>query len=696
MENAIRSFKKIGATKYFPHVMTAVLLGIPFFLLVYFRQQVYITRAAEEAVYAWGMVWTLCWIEALAAVVLALGIGVRKTLKGFSRALVILYPALLFFCVEWMNRPTLPRMVNFVLRTHYYMSVFIILLLTGIFWVLNSIWRRYWISATLMSAVFMVMGYINLAKMGINGEPFLPSDLTFAENLGDITGFARGALPFTKQIAAGIILLLGVSLIFFFGREKMPKCPWLRVAVGVICAALVSVSIILPKVKDRLFMTDTIPMSRQFVQKTVYSTHGFIGGFLINIEGYVAPPEDYSKNYITETIENYTADPGGKDFEQPDVIIVLGESFFDVSKLPNVTFSKDPLPNLHRIQQETMSGTMLQASGVGGGTVRSEFEVLTGINLIDMKEGIIPYNTYVPKSKELVYDLPNYFKGLGYTTEAIHTYNKTFYNRDRCYDRMGFDIYLGEQDMTDPERGDSTKQYITDNYMMDLAISELEKDADPKFMFIISMENHGSFVHKYEQYDVVATSDKWSEYDTSVANCYVKSASAADDALGKLYDYVMKRDKPTVVLYFGDHMPTLGVRHSVLADIGYISTGWSSDWTKRDRYNMYSTPFVIFSNYRNDKKEYIGDYSSYMLPSILLEYIEAPTNGYWNLLKEMRQELRVYNRFLTIDNGGKITELEDLPAQTQSVVHQHTLVSYDALSGKRYINKLLMKDLEKK
>ena len=158
----------------------------------------------------------------------------------------------------------------------------------------------------------------------------------------------------------------------------------------------------------------------------------------------------------------------------------------------------------------------------------------------------------------------------------------------------------------------------------------------------------------------------------------------------------MKRDNPTVVLYFGDHMPTLGVRHSVLADIGYISTGWSSDWTKRDRYNMYSTPFVIFSNYRNDKKEYIGDYSSYMLPSILLEYIEAPTNGYWNLLKEMRQELRVYNRFLTIDNGGKITELEDLPAQTQDVVHQHTLVSYDALSGKRYINKLLMKDLEKK
>ena len=688
-------FKKIGSMKYFSFVMGLILLGIPFFIMVYFNQQVYVTRAADEAIYQWGMVWTLCGLEVLAGVLLVCGIGFRRAMQGFSKAMLIAYPALLFFCVEWINRPTLPRMVNFVFRTHYYMSIFIILLIMGLFWVLNSIWRRAWISSALMSAVFMVMGYINLAKMGINGEPFLPSDFAFAENLGDVTGFAKGALPFPKQLLASIILLLMTTLIFFFGREKMPKSPWLRISVGVVCAALVGVSIMLPKVKDKLFMTDTIQMSRQFVQKTVYSNHGFIGGFLINIEGYVAPPEHYSKGFITDTIEKYDTPQNTASFQNPDVIVVLGESFFDLSKLPNVSFTKDPLPNFHRIQKESLSGTMLQASGVGGGTVRSEFEVLTGINLIDMKEGIIPYNTYVPKSKETVYDLPNYFKEFGYSTEAIHTYNKTFYNRDRCYGRMGFDTFLGEQDMEDAVRGDSAKEYIKDNYLIDLMEKEMDKDKDPKFMFLISMENHGSFVEKYKKYDVTATSEKWSAYDTAVANCYVKSASAADEALGKLYDYVMNRERPTVVLFYGDHMPTLGVRHSVLANIGYISTGWSSDWTAQDRYNMYSTPFVIFSNFRQQVED-VGDYSSYMLPSVLLDYIDAPSNGYWNLIKEMREQVRVYNRFLTIDSAGKITEPASLPEKTREIIHQHTLVSYDALSGKRYINSLLLKGAGKK
>lgn len=619
-------------------------------------------------------------------------VGKEKMLRVLSWVSALIFPFMLYFCEEWLNFGSFADTVKFVLRNHHYMMLFMVAILTLIFWALTMIWRRVWITGTVMGVIVMIMAYINLTKMGINGEPFLPTDFYFAKNMGEITGFAGGAMPFTKELVMGVLILTGLVLLMFFGRAKTPKNPWLRIGSGVCCLGLVAVSIVLPKVKDTLFMAENIDMSRQFVQKTVYSTHGFMGGFLINIEGYSAPPSGYSDENIQKIISQYISDNEGT-FEQPDVIVYLGESFFDVTTLPNVEFSKDPLPNLHRIQKEALSGHMLQASGVGGGTVRSEFEVLTGINLIDMKEGIIPYNTYVAKSTDLVNDLPNYFKTLGYQTTAMHSYKRDFYSRAACYGRMGFDTFIGEEDFGESAvRGDSVKEYILDTYLVDQVEKQLDKDDKNKFTFVISMENHGSFVEKYTDFETVATSKKWSQTDEAIANCYIKSASAADKALGNLYDYVMKREKPTVVLFFGDHMPTLGARHSVLANAGYISTGWSSDWTDEDKYNMYRTPFLIFSNFKNDKQD-VGDYSDYMLPSLLLDYMNAPKNGYWNLISNLRENVRVYNRFITVDKNGEITTLDALDQKARDMIEQHSLVSYDALIGKRYINKLLLKDL---
>ena len=107
---------------------------------------------------------------------------------------------------------------------------------------------------------------------------------------------------------------------------------------------------------------------------------------------------------------------------------------------------------------------------------------------------------------------------------------------------------------------------------------------------------------------------------------------------------------------------------------------------------MYRTPFLIFSNFKNDKQD-VGDYSDYMLPSLLLDYMNAPKNGYWNLISNLRENVRVYNRFITVDKNGEITTLDALDQQARDMIEQHSLVSYDALIGKRYINKLLLKDL---
>ncbi len=701
--------------KFFKPIMTVLLFLIPLCMVSYINEQV---AFIQGALFNWWPILLLALLEVAGIVWLGRVISFKEVAGGASWALSLLYPFILYFCVEWLCYGNLRETLRFFFSNHFYMMLFMVALLTAAFWILNMIWRRFWISSLVLGALVLIFGYINIAKIGINGDPLLPTDLAFAKDLGDLTGFAQGALPFTKELVFTVLIVLAISAVFFIGGKKSMKTWWARPLIGLACAAFIGLTVMIPAIKDYLFLADNIDMSRQYRQTVVYSNHGFMGGFIINIEGYVAPPEGYSEDYIAELINTYAneEDADAENFEAPDVIVYLGESVFDFTKVEGIEFSEDPLKVLHMLEKEHVSGTMLQASGVGGGTVRSEFEVLTGINLVDMKEGLIPYNTHVPKSQEQVYGLPNYFKELGYTTIGIHSYDKTFYSRDICYGRMGFDEFIGEQDMVpDKEMMSETelakiydmtsrRKFMYDSYFIDLIKEQLEKKTDgSKFVFAISMENHGQFTNKYPEYDQVATFDGWNEKENGIANCYVKSVKASDEALGELYEYVMNREKPTVVLWFGDHLPTLNERHTVLEKTGYISTGWSSEWKIDDYYNMYRTPFVIFSNYKTEKAT-LGDYSSYMLAPILLDYIDAPTNGYWNLITAMHQEVNVYNRLVTVDGEGAkysthVTDaagtvvgsaLDKLSEEGRKLVEAHTLISYDALAGKRYINDLLL------
>jgi len=701
----IGKIKALQQHKYFKPIMTVILCLIPLAALLCVNAEV----AAKYSIGPDHNLWVpvlLMVAELIGLVWLVYATSLREVARGLSHALVVLFPFILYFCIEWVSFGDLSKTLKFFFVSHYYMMFFMVALLTAVFWLMNVIWRRYWISAALMSVVTMIMSYINVAKMGINGEPFLPTDMAFAGNLGDLTGFAAGSLPFTKELVMSSLTLIAVIVILFIGQQKSFKNYWLRPVLGLLCAAFVGITVVIPSVKDFIFLGDSILMSRQYTQKVIYDNHGFMGGFLINIEGYVAPPEGYNEKYIKDLISSYTADTDNDgEFENPDVIVYLAESMFDITEVEGVNLTIDPLENLHKIEKDYLSGTMMQASGVGGGTVRSEFEVLTGINLVDMKEGLIPYNTYVPKSTEQVYGLPNYFKELGYKTVGVHSYKEGFYSRNTCYGKMGFDEFIGQESMVDPVIGDNAREFIVDSYFVEQIEAQLEEDPDKsKFIFAISMENHGGFTNKYETYDEVITHENWDEKETSIANNYCKSANFADDALGDLYEYVQKREKPTVVLYFGDHLPTLNDRHTVLESAGYISTGWSSNWTTEDQYNMYRTPFVIFSNYLDKEPETVGHYSSYMLPSLLLDYIDAPSNGYWNLISAFHETVPTYNRFITMDAAGEVYSTQktdangevlssiigELDAKAQELIHAHTMLSYDALAGKRYINDLLM------
>lgn len=77
---------------------------------------------------------------------------------------------------------------------------------------------------------------------------------------------------------------------------------------------------------------------------------------------------------------------------------------------------------------------------------------------------------------------------------------------------------------------------------------------------------------------------------------YVQGASDADRSLQLLIDHFEQSDEPTVIVFYGDHLPMLGYDYDVYAQAGFVSTGRSEQWSLEELKSMHSVPFVMWTN----------------------------------------------------------------------------------------------------
>src|SRR5690606_9563547 len=82
--------------------------------------------------------------------------------------------------------------------------------------------------------------------------------------------------------------------------------------------------------------------------------------------------------------------------QAPDVGIVLSESFMDPRVMTGMGELPDLIPNVRR-QLDAGHGGMMLAPTFGGGTVRTEFEVLTGMPAAAFPSAHYPYVDLSPQ-----------------------------------------------------------------------------------------------------------------------------------------------------------------------------------------------------------------------------------------------------------------------------------------------------------
>ncbi|MEG1550608.1 MAG: sulfatase-like hydrolase/transferase, partial [Ruthenibacterium sp.] len=180
--------------------------------------------------------------------------------------------------------------------------------------------------------------------------------------------------------------------------------------------------------------------SDMWMQDRYYRNHGVITGFITNLVVLnIEQPQGYSEEAAAalraEVVEkqktqkplfdtSYAAVTEHPE-QKPNIIYVMNESFWDVSKLQGITYDRELTPTLTKLKNEGAYGLVYSPS-FGGGTCDVEFEALTGFSIEHLPSGAKPYQQYVTKDMP---SLPQYLKTKGYETLAIHGYNRKFWSR---------------------------------------------------------------------------------------------------------------------------------------------------------------------------------------------------------------------------------------------------------------------------
>lgn len=246
----------------------------------------------------------------------------------------------------------------------------------------------------------------------------------------------------------------------------------------------------------------------------------------------------------------------GNDGVRPDIVIVQSESFFNPGRMVGYA-PYQFIPNFERLAAEGESGP-LHVPTFGGGTIRTEFEVLTGLPLRYFPQVQFPYLQIEAK---VIPGLARTLRTNGYTTLAIHDNNRSFWNRASALERLGFDRFIAINDF--PKNLPHDGHYVADSALTDEILKQLRDSGPPQLIFAISMEAHGPYdgdpgpINVAER-DAIPVPAGVTGVPKTMLQTYLYHLHHADAQLGRLADVLSKRSRPTLLMFYGDHLPALG------------------------------------------------------------------------------------------------------------------------------------------
>ena len=561
----------------------------------------------------------------------------------------LLAPLIINLIIELCSRRNLGNTFGYILRSPLVFLYNSLIILSTLSIVL--LFKRRTFLFALISTIWLGFGVTNGIILSNRVTPFTATDLTLADlGLGMISKYLS---PFTTTLIAILlgVVVLGIIVLFFKGPKYKEKLNYKKNIL------------IITSVWAFLFLSTKVALGFNIIASYfgniafAYEDYGFpycFSNTLLNTG--IDKPRDYSEEKIASISDLISSNnlnnklgnnnillaskDGGLNNEtnsdKPNIVMVQLESFFDPTLVKYLQFSQDPVPNFRKLKENFSSG-YLTVPSVGAGTANTEFEVLTGMSLQFFGPGEYPYKTILKEStaESVNYDL----KELGYSTHAIHNNKGTFYGRNSVFSQLGFDTFTSLEYMNVEEY--TPKDWAKDFYLTDEILKCFNSTEGSDFVYTISVQAHGDYpsepILENPQIKVSGLPD---EATTNSFTYYINQVYEVDQFIGELVETLSNIDEDTVLVLFGDHLPTLGFKDEDLVNN-----------------SIFQTEYVVWSNFDMEKND--QDLTSYQLTSSVLNSVN-------------------------IDNGV-LTKYHDQFKNNSDYLTDLKLLQYDMLYGEKYI-----------
>ena len=588
--------------------------------------------------------------------------------------------------------------------------------------------NRFWIATLVFGVALTAFGVANSIKVQLRNEPIIPADLTFIS--GGDTGSIMSFVPKSSQafVNGAITFVIWFAIIIFAlfvldGRRRFIYCSWRHPIANIkniignvfrILAAILSVVLLSTYViglgtpgsgtykwaKDNGYepqLWNAIGDAQANNPATTFLS-------LSKVKA-MDKPDNYSQKTMQSLAKKYAQEAQAinqtRSGELTDntVIMILSETFSDPTRVPGVSFSLDPIPNIRNIKNTTTSGLML-SPGYGGGTANIEYQALTGLNLANFNDSlIVPYQQLVPNQNDPYSFNQIWMKKYGKNAStAVHPFQQSMYLRNINYRKFGFS-YLYTLDSKIPLKHTGCidrSPYVSDSEAYQSILDLLDRQQDSKssqFLQLVTMQNHMPYGDYYDnnEFSDVNISEDLSDGERWNINTYTKGINWTDQETADFLNQLDQMDKPITVIFYGDHLP------------GIYDT---ADMNKNNKTVLHETDYFIWSNSASSSHgtkvnptttAYTS--SNYFMP-LAAEHMNAKVSPYLAMLTELQQEVPAMSRVIGTNGGigqGKATYLDHdgndikvtaLSAKAKELLKDYKLVQYDQTVGKNYLKDL--------
>ena len=305
-------------------------------------------------------------------------------------------------------------------------------------------------------------------------------------------------------------------------------------------------------------------------------------------------------------IDNPSLDNFPDEFDKPNVIFLQLESFYDVTNIEGYEYSSHPHP-IYSMLKEKLPGGLLTVPSIGAGTANTEFEIITGMDVSLFGIAEYPYLSVLQNQtcESMAYNSRDY----GYTSHVIHNHKGTFYDRNKVFPNLGFDTFSSIENI--PVTIRNQRNWAKDAMLIDPILDTLKSTEGKDLIYTISVQPHGRYpsetvykrLLKGQEPKIGVSGNEFNPENASFTY-YVNQLNEVDTFIGNLILELSFIDEPTVLVFYGDHLPAFSVQK----------------YWKLKEGDCYQTDYMIWNNCGIDFSD-AKDLKTYQLYSYIFSKI---------------------------------------------------------------------------